>query len=109
MLRSSNNSSKSVNAFNHNGNTYGCLISRDEFARDHGARSRILAIMRLACKVLGMKKRKIGRLSGGAAVTALLIAMGIGATGAQAQTVLGTGATATGSSTSNLTDNWATD
>ena len=85
MSRSIENSAKSVNAFHYNGNVHSRIHSGDEFARDHGARSRILAIMRLACKVLGMKRRSIGRLSGGGvAVTALLISMGIGATSAQA-------------------------
>ena len=105
MLRSTNNSSPSANAFNHNGNVYERLDSRDEFARDHGSRRRILAIMRLAYKVLGMKKRTVGRLSGGAAVTALLISMGIGATSASAQYVAGTGATATGLSTTAVGTN----
>jgi len=44
-----------------------------------GVRRRVAAILRLACRVLGMGKRqRIGRLGGGgAAVTAALIAMGV--------------------------------
>ena len=104
MSRYNLNSSNSVNAFRSNGN-FGRIDSRDEFSRSHGSRSRILAIMRLACKVLGMKKRSIGRLSGGGvAVTALLLSMGIGAAGAQAQVIGGSGASVNGPSTTAAGD-----
>ena len=47
----------------------------DDLAIGHPARRRILEVLRRACAVLGMKRRKIGRLGGGSAVAALLAAL----------------------------------
>ena len=73
----------------------GSARSLDELDRRNGGRSRVLAILRLATRVLGMKRRSIGRLgSGGAAIAALLMSIGLGVSGVQAQTVVGGGTTA---------------
>ena len=78
----------------------GSARSLDELDRRNGGRSRVLAILRLATRVLGMKRRSIGRLgSGGAAIAALLMSIGLGVSGVQAQTVVGGGTTAANGST----------
>ena len=74
----------------------GQFARHDELALENPARGRVLAVLRLACRVLGMNKRGIGRLCGGAIVTALLLSMGIGAMPAVAQTVQIGGGTVTG-------------